>query len=81
MAYFEELRHDYFKEIEFWRNRKEPVEKREIESDLSKNWDYIRKVGLRSLSKDKNVKNQDAINFWLGKIKEVETKLTSIQQS
>jgi hypothetical protein len=79
IKYFEELIADYTKESKFWRNRIEPVDKRGIESDRSKNWERLRKVDLQFSSKDKVVKNQQAIDFWIAKIKEVEAKLKTLK--
>jgi DNA-directed RNA polymerase subunit RPC12/RpoP len=80
ISYFENLQRDYFKEIEFWRNRIEPESKREIESDRSKNWTSINKVEPHFRSKDEVVKNQEAINYWLEKVKEAEAKLRIIKK-
>jgi DNA-directed RNA polymerase subunit RPC12/RpoP len=80
IAYFEELKQDYNKQLEFWRGRTEPTNDRETDRDKSKNWDYIVKVPGEAKSAKGPVKNEDAKNYWIGKIKDIEEKLAQVQK-
>jgi DNA-directed RNA polymerase subunit RPC12/RpoP len=75
IQYFEDLKGDYAKEIEFWRKRIEPVNERSIQSDLSRNFDNIHKIRFPSVAKGKIIKNEEGINFWIAKIREADEKL------
>jgi DNA-directed RNA polymerase subunit RPC12/RpoP len=78
--YFEELINDYHLQVNFWRQRKEPIDKREIESDRSKHWNYIHQFPSAFRSKPAEILNQEAIAFWMAKIREVENKLITIKK-
>src|SRR5690606_16670562 len=44
IAYFEGMKQEYLKQLKFWRERVEPTNKREIDKDMSENWEYINQV-------------------------------------
>lgn len=64
--------------LKFWRSRHEPTNNREIDRDMSKNWDYIVKVPAEFRGKAREVKNADAINFWINRLKEIEVKIGKV---
>lgn len=76
-AYFEDIKVSYFENLEFWRNRIEPATMQEKEKDINKNWFELSKVSENY--KKKIVNNQDGINYWLDKIKQVDLKLEKIK--
>jgi len=77
LSYFQELIEDYQKQLSFWRKRQEPTNEREAQREFSKNWDFIGNIPSadRKVGKNKFLKNETAINYWIGRIKEVEDKL------
>ncbi|WP_205780567.1 hypothetical protein [Mucilaginibacter limnophilus] len=81
IAYLQELHQDYHKQLNFWRERHEPTNEREIARDKSKNWNYITQIPVDAKSKKGSVVNEDAKNYWIGRIKDVEQKLFQIQNT
>ncbi|TCC92146.1 hypothetical protein EZ428_10475 [Pedobacter frigiditerrae] len=79
IAYFEELKAQYFKNIEFWRNRIEPTTKAELDRDESKNGEHRWQIPKSYRADKKDVKNEEAIKYWLERVKEVEGKLAIIE--
>lgn len=77
MEYFEQLKEKYLKNIDFWRSRTEPANKQEKEKDYQKNWHELGKVS--SKSKKEIIKNQEGIDFWLERVKEIESKISLIR--
>ena len=75
--YFEDIKASYFQNLEFWRNRNEPTTKQEKEKDTNRNWFELGRVSEKY--KKEIVKNQEGINYWLDKIKQVELKLEKIK--
>ena len=75
LAYFEEIISDYNKQLFFWRNRTEPTNEKEIQRENSKHWDNISKVPYDLRPKKGAIANEDAKNFWISRIKEVEQKI------
>ncbi len=79
IEYFEDLKSVYFNNIEFWRNRTEPVTKPEMERDKSKNFDQLWQIPKSHSGEKGEIKNEDAIKFWLEKVKAIEGKLITLQ--
>lgn len=77
IEYFEEIKDTYFKNLEFWRNRTEPSTKKEKEKDSNKNWFELSRVS--SNYKKEVVKNQEGIDYWLERVKEVEAKISLVK--
>jgi len=77
IEYFENIKESYSKNLEFWRSRIEPTTKQEKEKDTNKNWVELSRVS--ETYKKEIVKNQDGINYWLDRIKQVELKLEKIK--
>ncbi len=77
--YFEDILEKYHQNLNAFRERIEPENKKEADRDRSKNWYLL--SGLPNNIKDKKggVKNEDAKKFWLEKIKEIEEKLNVIR--
>jgi DNA-directed RNA polymerase subunit RPC12/RpoP len=79
IVYFEELKAEYFKNIEFWRSRFEPTTRAELDRDESKNGPHLWQIPKSYRANKEEIKNEEAIKFWLGKVKEVEGKLAIIK--
>ena len=79
IAYFEEIINDYNKQLDFWRNRIEPKTEKEVQRENSKQWDRISRVPFDQRPKIGAISNEEAKNYWLGRIKEVEQKLKTIR--
>ena len=77
--YFEDIKKNYFKNLDFWRQRTEPTNSREIDSDKSKNWEFISRLPSIITEKKGLISNEDAKNYWFDKIKQVELKLEKIK--
>ncbi|CAD0001129.1 hypothetical protein [Flavobacterium chungangense] len=77
IEYFEELKQTYFKNIDFWRTRVEPSTKSEKDRDSTKNWIELSKVS--SNYNKESVKNQEGIDYWIKRIKEIEGKISVIK--
>ena len=78
LAYFKGIREGYEEQLKFFRSRTEPASKAEIQRDNDKNFYYICRIPSKLKSKNGFVKNEDAIDFWIGKIKEVEEEIAKI---
>lgn len=76
IEYLEDIKTSYFKNLEFWRNRTEPETKQEKEKDINKNGVELSKVS--NTYRKEILKNQEGINYWTGKIKQVEQKIAQI---
>jgi hypothetical protein len=77
VEYLEEIKENYFKNLEFWRNRIEPTTKQDKQRDTNINWFELSRIS--DTYKKEVVKNQDGINYWLDKIKQVEQKIDKIK--
>ncbi|PAM95973.1 hypothetical protein B4N84_05350 [Flavobacterium sp. IR1] len=77
IEYFEEMKSKYLKNIDFWRTRIEPTTKSEIDTDRNKNWTKFGPFSSRS--KKEIIKNQEGIDFWLEKVKQIEGKISLIK--
>ena len=78
LAYFKGIREGYEEQLKFFRSRTEPASNAEIQRDNDKNFYYICRIPSKLKSKNGFEKNEDAIDFWIGKIKEVEEKIAKI---
>jgi DNA-directed RNA polymerase subunit RPC12/RpoP len=61
--------------LNFWRSRTEPANARELDSEKSKSPKFIYGVPAELRTKKGEVKTEDAINFWTGKVRELESKI------
>ncbi len=77
IAYLENIKREYLKNIDFWRKRIEPKTKPEIESDRQRSWSHL--IKLPKQSKKTTISNQEAINYWLGSVSEIEQKIALLQ--
>ena len=75
IAYFRELIDGYNRELSFWRQREEPTNERERNREKSKHWDFIRKVPRGIQPNREPVTNEEARQYWLGRIAEIEQKI------
>ncbi|WP_026315534.1 hypothetical protein [Riemerella columbina] len=76
IRYFECIKADYLSNLEFWRNRVEPTNKKERLKDSDKNWWEL--VRVANDYKKRVVTNQEGFDFWLNRVKEVEAKLKTL---
>lgn len=75
--YFGDLKEKYLKNIDFWRTRTEPTNKKETDRDWDKNWAELGRVSRKN--KKEIIKNQEGITFWLERVKEIESKIELIK--
>jgi DNA-directed RNA polymerase subunit RPC12/RpoP len=79
IEYFQDILRNYHFQLDFWRNRIEPTNHKEIQRDESRNWNFISKVPSELRPKKGAVSNEDARIYWLSRIKEIELKLEKIK--
>lgn len=77
IEYFEDIKETYFKNLDFWRNRIEPSTKKEKEKDSNKNWFELSRVS--SNYKKEVVKNQEGIDYWLERVRNIEAKISQVK--
>ncbi|WP_276379625.1 hypothetical protein [Flavobacterium sp. H4147] len=77
IEYFEEIKKTYLKNMEFWRDRVEPSTKKEKEQDYNRNWSKLGEIS--SNYKKEIVTNQEGLDYWHQKIKEIEEKINLIK--
>lgn len=77
IEYFEEMKQTYLKNMEFWRHRIEPSTKKENERDINKNWYELGRIS--SNYKKEIVRNQQGLNYWHEKVKNIEEKLSLLK--
>lgn len=81
IAYLQEILAKYHQHFNAFRERVEPQSKRERDRDVNKNWDIISQLPKEIKGKNYEVKNEDAKNYWIGKIKEVENKIQQVKNN
>ena len=79
IEYFEEIKRDYIKNLEFWRQRVEPTNSREEDRENSKYGNYLYKIPSALTPKKGAISNEAAKIYWIDKIKSVEQKLEKIK--
>ncbi|MFD2921605.1 hypothetical protein ACFS6H_17940 [Terrimonas rubra] len=79
IEYFNDTLQDYHTQLKFWQNRTEPGNKKEIDREKSKNEDFLWRVPVERNSEKGIILNEDAKKYWLGRIREVEEKLSIIK--
>jgi hypothetical protein len=78
IAYFQEKRQGFQSQLDFWRQREEPVSKQEIDRDKSKNWNYIANTPYVHRKKG-TISNEEAKKYWIERIKEIDNKIEQLQ--
>lgn len=73
--YFEEILENYHKNLEFFRNRKEPQTKAEKQRELDKYGNFLYSIPIEIREK-----NEIAKDYWIEKIKSVEEKLRLVEK-
>lgn len=73
VAYFEKLLTEYHGQLNFWRQHAEPA------SNKGTTIEYITKLSDGVYTRKSTETNEDAIKFWIGKIKDIEQKLESVK--
>ena len=78
LEHFEDIKINYLKQLAFWRNRIEPHTQSEIQSDKSKNFEFIIKTNIKK-KQHETISNQEAINDWIERIKQIEAKIKTLK--
>jgi hypothetical protein len=79
IQYFEQILKCYHTHLEFWRQRTVPENKREIEREKSKYWNFISEIPYELRPRNEAVSTEDAMKYWFGRIREVELKLAHLK--
>lgn len=81
IAFFEEKLTFYNQELFFWRERETPTSKREIDREHSTQWKHLQKLpaSVRG-DRKQTAKSQEAIDFWIKKTKEIESKIALVHR-
>ncbi|HEU0126665.1 MAG TPA: hypothetical protein VFQ56_10185, partial [Flavobacterium sp.] len=77
IAYFEEIKKTYLKNMDFWRTRIEPSTKKEKEQDSNRNWSKLGQIS--SSYKKETVTNQEGLDYWHQKVKQIEEKINLVK--
>ncbi|MFC4749689.1 hypothetical protein [Flavobacterium branchiicola] len=77
IEYFEKQKQSYLKNLDFWRSRIEPQNNKERDKDWNKNWAELGHVA--SKNRKEIVENQEGINHWLSKVREIENRMKLIK--
>lgn len=80
VAYFQNLFQEYHRQLTFWRERIEPSSEAAMNKENSKHFDFIRQVPRQGKGKKEIVSNEEAKQYWFGKIKNIEEKLALIKK-
>jgi len=75
IQYFEGIKRNYESQLDFWRSRVEPANSRELQREESKHWTQITSIPRELRAKKQPVKSSDAINYWIGRIREIEIEI------
>ena len=76
IEYLMGIKADYEDHLKFWRERPEPQDRREIDRDKTQNWPRINSVPPELKDKKGSVRNADAVDYWIGQIREVENRIS-----
>lgn len=79
LQHFEEIKAGYQRHLDFFRERVEPQTRSEKDRDRQLHWDFISKLPMDIRGKRDDISNEEAKNYWIEKIKEVEGKLSLIR--
>ncbi len=80
IKYYDDKIFNYNKELVFWRKRIEPTNQSEVQKEINKYKEKLWPIPSELTDKKTGiVKNEDAINFWIGRIKLIEGKLKIIK--
>ena len=77
IEHFEQLKTGYLKNIDFWRARIEPSNNKERDKDWNKNWAELGYIARKS--RKEIISNQEGINYWLERVREIENKLSLVK--
>jgi len=80
IKHFEEIKQNYLEELNFWQTRVEPTTKQQIDREKNKIWSYLYQLPNEIRPKKSAVKNQDAREYWISRIKEVEQKIEQVKK-
>jgi hypothetical protein len=75
IQYFQENICEARQHLDFWRSRKEPENSRELDREKSKSSEFLYSVPSELRNRKGLVKTVDAINFWIGRVTELESKI------
>lgn len=75
ISYFREHITEAQQHLDFWRLRTEPTDTRELDREKSKSSEFIYGIPSELRTKRGEVKSEDAINFWISRIRQLEGKI------
>lgn len=75
LLFLKEIVAEYKDQLTFWRNRTEPSTKSEQDRESNKHGYYIGQIPSELQPKTGAISNEDAKNYWLGRIHEVTQKI------
>lgn len=75
--HLEEIKINYFKNLDNCRKRTQSKINLKIEKDIKKDWPEL--LGILDTQKNKSKIKQDEINYWLDRINQVEQKIEKIK--
>lgn len=78
IGYFEEIRREYQRHLDFWRQREEPTDRPSIDRDRSKNWQFLGRIPYEARSEKETISNEDAKKYWIARLNEVNQKLNQL---
>ncbi|MBK9576835.1 MAG: hypothetical protein IPO40_07175 [Fibrobacteres bacterium] len=70
---------EYHKHLDFWRHRQEPSTRSEKDREQSLHWEELAKIPRALRPSKDQVSNDDAKQYWFGRIAEVEAKLALLR--
>lgn len=79
IEYFEDIKTSYFENLKFWRQRVEPKNSNEEDREKSNSENFIYQLPSKLRHKKGAISNEDAKNYWLSKIKQVDEKLEKLK--
>ncbi len=80
IKYYDDKIFNYNKELVFWRKRIEPTNQSEVQKEINQHKEKLWPIPSELRDKKTGiVKNEDAINFWIERIKLMEEKLKIIK--
>ena len=78
IEYLQSKKDKYITDLRFWLKREEPITKKELEEDKTKNAHYRWAVPRGFSDKKGRILNADAIKYWTEKIEAVDESLSKL---
>ena len=78
IVYLQSILKTYHAQLDFWRKRLEPQNEKEVQRESNKHWNFIGQIPSEVNPKKGTITNEEAKNYWYGRIKEVEENLKKV---